>query len=991
MSGSPTAAAVLRNPFVGPRAIEGGEPIFGRDHEIDELYYLLSAERIVLLHSPSGAGKTSLIQAGLIPRLRNIFDVWGPTRVRLPVLQGGPAVVNRYVQSANLFFEAGVPEDRRRSLEQVSRMTLPEYVAGRPRRPSAPPNIILIFDQFEEVLTVSPLAFAAKQDFFTQLGELLQDPHVWALFALREDYLAPLDSYAALIPTQFKNRFRLDLLSRDAATDAISSLIEEGGRQLGFDEADPKKVTGVHALVSDLAGVRVQQPDGKFKTQTGRYVEPLHLQVACRELWQRLPADKTVLTPADLQLIGDVTTVLAEFYAREVERIAGGDAGKERRIRDWVGGNLITADGIRRQAQKGEQESEGLSNDLIERLISAHLVRREERANATWYELSHDRLIEPVRSDNRKWFEVHLSRLQKLAAIWEKEGRPESLLLLGPDLVEAQEWAKAHQLTGPEATFLDLSQAKQNAIAREKRLTRGLIVALVFAIGAVLATAAVAVFAYREMKRAAASEKRALTSEQTALKELASNAELNNQPDVALAYWSRLARANESFRDQVGRLLLTRDWWIPQSQFGPGSRMIAASLTADEKALVTASIDGTVSRWDVASGKEIKQFSRKEGSFEALSYGVFSADGRRLVTYVALAPRTQVWDTETGICFTLPFANDPDFTIHAVFSPDGKRFVTVSATGEAQVWDSETGKPVGVPLAVPGEPAKISSAVFSPDGKLVLAVYGDYARQWDASTGEPVGSVFVHKAIPEFPRTIHSAIYSPDGKLVLTASADHTAQLWDAHTGKKIGKSLQTADVVSYAAFSPDGTRLLTAARDGVADVWNAATGEPLGKPMLHYGIHSARFSSYGRRIITSNDQNNAQIWELGADNPDQELQNQSAIDYAVISDLHGIAILQSNGAFRTWRLDNSQWLADSLVGHRGGYLARDACLDACLEWADAVAGYRVNDSSTIVPIPFSERLRLIANFRQKYHLSPDQNVNSFLLDHISATKSKSR
>lgn len=46
------------NPFVGPRPLEIGQRIFGRDREIDELYYLLSAERVVLLHSPSGAGKS---------------------------------------------------------------------------------------------------------------------------------------------------------------------------------------------------------------------------------------------------------------------------------------------------------------------------------------------------------------------------------------------------------------------------------------------------------------------------------------------------------------------------------------------------------------------------------------------------------------------------------------------------------------------------------------------------------------------------------------------------------------------------------------------------------------------------------------------------------------------------------------------------------------------------------------------------------------------
>ena len=58
------------NPYVGPRPFTQTDPLFGRDVEKVELLNLLIAERIVLLYSPSGAGKTSLIQAGLVPELK---------------------------------------------------------------------------------------------------------------------------------------------------------------------------------------------------------------------------------------------------------------------------------------------------------------------------------------------------------------------------------------------------------------------------------------------------------------------------------------------------------------------------------------------------------------------------------------------------------------------------------------------------------------------------------------------------------------------------------------------------------------------------------------------------------------------------------------------------------------------------------------------------------------------------------------------------------
>ena len=66
----------MKNPFVGPGPLTKDNPIFGRDREIGELRHLLTAERLVLLHSPSGAGKSSLINAGLVKELQGRFDVW---------------------------------------------------------------------------------------------------------------------------------------------------------------------------------------------------------------------------------------------------------------------------------------------------------------------------------------------------------------------------------------------------------------------------------------------------------------------------------------------------------------------------------------------------------------------------------------------------------------------------------------------------------------------------------------------------------------------------------------------------------------------------------------------------------------------------------------------------------------------------------------------------------------------------------------------------
>ena len=89
-------------PYVGPRAFAAGDPLYGRDRELGDLLDLVIAERVVLLHSPSGAGKSSLLHAGLIPRLRAEGFVVRPVlRVGLEPPEGAPAG-NRYLLSALL-------------------------------------------------------------------------------------------------------------------------------------------------------------------------------------------------------------------------------------------------------------------------------------------------------------------------------------------------------------------------------------------------------------------------------------------------------------------------------------------------------------------------------------------------------------------------------------------------------------------------------------------------------------------------------------------------------------------------------------------------------------------------------------------------------------------------------------------------------------------------------------------------------------------------
>src|SRR6185369_1740505 len=158
------------NPYVGPRALQNGENIYGRDNERLDLLDLLIAERIVLLCSPSGAGKSSLIEAGLKQELAGEgFDVLPTVRVNTPLPSEIelPPECNRYVFSVlHSLQDEKAPSEDVPDASELPRMNLKEYLNQVADSDSKSKMKVLIFDQFEEILTINPTDIDGKREFF---------------------------------------------------------------------------------------------------------------------------------------------------------------------------------------------------------------------------------------------------------------------------------------------------------------------------------------------------------------------------------------------------------------------------------------------------------------------------------------------------------------------------------------------------------------------------------------------------------------------------------------------------------------------------------------------------------------------------------------------------------------------------------------------------------------------------------------------------------
>jgi hypothetical protein len=390
-----------RNPYPGPRPFEEYERdvFFGREREVTDLLSLIVAHRTVLLHAQSGAGKTSLLNAALIPALgEEGFEVLPLTRVRGFQQEGGDArgIDNIYVLNTLVSWEK-----TRADPCALARTSLAAYLRSRehPRDAEglASPRAI-IFDQFEELFTFCPERWKDREGFFRQVNEALEDdPLLRVLFVIREDYLAELDRYCALVPEDLQTQYRLERLRAEAACLAVQEPLRNTERSFAAEVA-PK-------LVQHLLTVHVENAAGEMVAAPGEYVEPVQLQVVCQSLWRNLPPEVKIITAAHLQEFGDVEEALSDFYAEAIDAVRRAIQVDEDSLRHWFSDRLITAARTRGTVFRGKEYTEGIPNAAVDILERQHVIRSEPRAGARWYELTHDRLIEPIRKANDTWFQ----------------------------------------------------------------------------------------------------------------------------------------------------------------------------------------------------------------------------------------------------------------------------------------------------------------------------------------------------------------------------------------------------------------------------------------------------------------------------------------------------------------------------------------------------------------------------------------------------------
>ncbi len=399
-----TAATVdASNPWLGLASFteETRAYFFGREEEVAELARRVQRKLLTLLFGQSGLGKTSILRAGLVPRLRG--QGYCPIYVRIDYGRDAPEpaaqikqAILRTARRAGRWSQEGVAaegESLWEFLHHRDDVLLDE--AGATLIP------LLIFDQFEEIFTLAqsdefgraraarfvaeladlvenrpPKAFEAKLDEDDSAAERFDfarsDYRV--LIALREDYLAPLEGLKKQIPSISQNRLRLAPMSGNQALEAVL----QPGKQLVSEEV-------AAAIVRFVAG---------GAELANAEVEPSLLSLICRELNDARLAQGRSEISLDL-LAGSHATILSNFYERAL-------ADQPLAVRRVIEDDLLTASGFRENVAEERViqrlAEAGAAPNALSVLVNRRLLRIEERLDIRRVELTHDVLCAVVKS-----------------------------------------------------------------------------------------------------------------------------------------------------------------------------------------------------------------------------------------------------------------------------------------------------------------------------------------------------------------------------------------------------------------------------------------------------------------------------------------------------------------------------------------------------------------------------------------------------------------
>jgi WD40 repeat protein len=892
-----SAADVPRpNPYVGlvPYTEQDAAWFFGREREETIITANLRGSRLTLLYGASGVGKSSVLMAGVLPKLRALVRANRDMPAQVPAGRGVVADERAPFAIATL---SGWSDPPLVSMMAAMREAAVEAAGGEagiePWSGEGSPvaavrawtrkvrMLLVILDQFEDYFLYHANEHGAVT-FVEEFPHIVNDPElrVNVLISLREDAWPKLDRFKGRIPQLFGNYLRVPYLDHGAGRQAIRGPIDEYNRRLAAGE-EPVVIAEplVEAVLHEVRTGRLALGPVDAATVTsasGDRIETPFLQLVMERLWYAATdGGGRVLAPQTLKDLGGAEAIVSGHLAEAMDALSPDDQAIAAEVFHY----LITP-------SKTKVAHDGADLAYWTNLPEADVVRvLEELASGSRRIL---RVVEPPAGEAplTASYEIFHDVLGEAILDWRKRYEQER---------------EKHELAARIEQEESQRRRAQDERHRERlnRLFRWLAVGLT---ALVLALVVAVVFALHE--RGVANEQREIARSRA----LASGAvaQLPVDPELSLLL-SRAALADANTQAAVDALrrslsashvravvrgararacgaacrpLLRADRGPPQSMragpvaFSPDGRLVAA-ISARGAWLwepVTGRVRSLSANGPVAAvafgsdGRSLVEVGRDDGVWlrstatgraAAISadkaYGAaLSADGGYLaITGVNSVVVYRIANTRAPAA-TLPV---PDGRAIA-FSPDGRSVLVTRNDGDVILsrWRDGQTRPRRVARAAPPV-----SAAFSPDGR-VAAIGGvdGRLRVVDLRTLETRFSTA--SGVVAAPT---GAVFSPDSSRLLDFQ-DKDAALLGVDSGQRQSKLTGHADAISSAAFSSDGTLVATASLDGTIRVWDAGVGSLLIELRGHEApVTGVAFSPDDRFVVSTSHDGTVRLWNV--------------------------------------------------------------------------------------------------------------------------------
>lgn len=852
-----------RAPYRGWEPLEAADAavFFGRDAQIiralDQIrgLRLSGVSALFVILGPSGTGKSSFLRAGLLPRLRRedrrfaVLPIVRPERNAVTGVSGLASAIAEARQQFGLtrpslgdIKDACAREDVAAvvgwlaEIRQVAAERLLDR--GGSQEAATAPTLVLPLDQAEELFSADA---GVQADSFLRL-----------IAGLTEQLNA---TETGLVVAATIRTDRYEVMQTHPELAGVGTVL--------FDELKPMPATQFKEVIVGPAHRATEAgqplrvaPDlvDRLLTDSSEGADTLPILALTLSRLYTDYGSTGELTLAHYEALGGMRRVVQT----EIDEVLSTDpvqrAAQLKALRGafipWLATiNPDSDQPMRRVAKFGDLPE--ASRPLIDALVAKRLMVKDVRDGQTVAEVALESLL-------RQWDELagwlreerkdlkDADDLERAAAAWAANDGNPAWLLEDTRLAEATKLADDpafRQRLDATRPFLDASRERENQRRAAEEQQRQ----------AELRAAEERAEHARERQATAEAHAATLRKRSRVLHGVLAGTALIAVVAVVASILATMARsqAQDRFRVAVGLKLVSQGQaMLAGSQAGGDIRALQEVLAGnrlngdpDNNALFTAEVERDT------TAKIIKTASVVQSAF-------FSPDGTRIAS-VGVHGQVQVWDPQTGQPIGPELKGHTTGVVSAVFSPDDGHLITGSPDS-VQRWNVGAGDPTSTPLQETAD--KAGSAALSPDGRrLAIGGWDGAIRVFDTQTGALLGAPLLgHQD------TVYAVAFSADGRRLASGGKDSTIRLWDLANGRQVVPPLSGhSSAVLAVAFSPDGSRLASGGLDGTVRQWDAVTGQPIGVPMPdhHDAVYSVAYRPDGLVLASAGGDNAVRLW----------------------------------------------------------------------------------------------------------------------------------